>query len=73
MRTLPVLMAVTAMLGLLGLVIATAGVYGLMAFAVAQQTAEIGLRMALGATPGRILRTVLRQAAGVMYRSWYSW
>ena len=60
------LMALTGMLGLLGLVIATAGVYGVMAYAVAQQTAEIGLRMALGATPGRVLRTVLRQAAGVI-------
>ena len=60
------LMALTAMLGLLGLVIATAGVYGVMAYAVAQQTGEIGLRMALGATPGGVLRRVLRQASGLL-------
>jgi predicted permease len=60
------LMALTALLGLLGLAIATAGVYGVMAYDVAQQTAEIGLRMALGATPGRIQQTVLLQAAVVI-------
>ncbi len=57
------LMALTVLLGILGLVLATAGVYGVTSYAVAQQTGEIGLRMALGATPGRVLRNVLRQAS----------
>ena len=56
------LMALTVLLGWLGLAIATAGVYGVMAFAVTEQTAEIGLRMALGATRGVVVVAVMRQA-----------
>jgi ABC-type antimicrobial peptide transport system permease subunit len=54
-----------SMLGALALFLAVVGVYGVKAFLVARRTREIGVRMALGATPGDVMRQMLRESLGV--------
>jgi ABC-type antimicrobial peptide transport system permease subunit len=49
--------------GVAALVLATLGVYGLVAFSVTQRTREMGIRMALGAEPGSLVWLIVRRGA----------
>ena len=51
------------LLGGLGLVLALVGVFGMTAYSVTRRTAEIGVRLAFGAEPRQVVRTILRDAA----------
>ena len=56
-----VMVRTIAGMGAMGMALAMIGLYGLVSFAVSTRTREIGIRMALGATPGSVLRMALRQ------------
>jgi len=66
LTTEQLLARLTTVFGALALALAALGFYGLLSFRVARRTSEIGLRMALGATRGRIQTHFLRQAIAIL-------
>jgi predicted permease len=61
--TLPqrIMSMVLGVTGVLALGMAMMGIYGVMAFAVSQRTREVGLRVALGAHPGKVVRMIVKE------------
>jgi predicted permease len=62
---LEILKTVVTAIGGLGFGLALVGLYGLVAYGVSRRTREIGIRVAVGAAPGTVLRMVMRQSAVV--------
>ncbi|HTS06710.1 MAG TPA: ABC transporter permease [Candidatus Eisenbacteria bacterium] len=67
MQTERIIAALTASFGVLALILACVGVYGVMAYSVAQRTSEIGIRMALGSLPRQVLTMVLSEAGWISF------
>jgi ABC-type antimicrobial peptide transport system permease subunit len=57
--------ALTSGFGVLALALACVGIYGIMAYSVANRRNEIGIRLALGAKPGQVRRMILRESGAL--------
>ena len=52
--------------GLMAMIVALVGIYGVTAYTVARRTREIGVRMAIGARPGEVLALIMRESAATL-------
>jgi putative ABC transport system permease protein len=52
--------------GILGMILAAVGIYSVMAYSVTQRTREIGIRVALGANWGQVVRMVVKRGMGLV-------
>src|SRR5258708_3607371 len=58
--------ALAGSLGIVGLILAIIGVYGVISYAASQRTHEMGIRLALGAQPMQILKMILGQGLAIV-------
>ena len=60
------ILALLGVFAALALLLASVGLYGVIAYAIAQRQREFGIRLALGASPGMLVRLVMRESGGMV-------
>jgi predicted permease len=56
----------SSLFALIALALATIGLYGIVSFSVSRKSREVGIRMSLGAEPGRVVREIIREGMGLV-------